>query len=66
MLYAWICILATTLVLNTIFVLTLLAALNWEERAMFLFATIVLAGGILFTLRTVRSLAPPAPPARNR
>ncbi len=59
MLYAWICILATTLVINTIFVMTLLAALTWEQRAMFLFATIVLVGGVLFTVRTVRSLAPP-------
>ena len=59
MVFAWIGILASTLVINTIFVMTLLAALSSGERAAFLFATVVLAGGILFTLRTVRSLNTP-------
>jgi hypothetical protein len=58
MLYAWVGILGATLVINTIFVLTLLAALTWDERAIFLFATVLLAGGLLFTIRTIRSLAP--------
>jgi hypothetical protein len=56
MLYTWICILATTLVINTVFVFSLLATLTWDERAMFLFATALLAGGLLFTIRTMRRL----------
>ena len=59
MVFAWISILASTLVINTIFVMTLLAALTLEERVVFLFATVILAGGLVFTLRTVRSLATP-------
>lgn len=60
MLYTWICILTTTLAVNTIFVMTLLAALTREERAIFLFATVVLAAGVLFPIRTVRSLTAPS------
>jgi hypothetical protein len=59
MVFAWISILASTLVINTIFVMTLLAALTSEERMVFLFAAVLLAAGLVFTLRTVRSLATP-------
>ena len=59
MFYTWICVMATTIVINTIFIVTLLAALTWEQRAMFLFATVAVAGGLFFTIGTVRSLNPP-------
>jgi hypothetical protein len=59
MLYTWICLMAATLAVNTIFVLTLLATLSWDQRAMFLFATIVLAGGLFFTIRTMQHLSKP-------
>jgi hypothetical protein len=59
MLYAWICIMAATIAVNTIFVFTLLAALTWEQRAMFLFATVLLAGGLIFTIRTLLRLNKP-------
>jgi hypothetical protein len=51
--YTWICIMAITIAINTIFIVTLLAALSWEQRAMFLFATVVLGGGIWYTIRTL-------------
>jgi hypothetical protein len=54
MLNSWLCIMAVTLAVNTIFVISLLATLSEEQRAMFLFATVVLAGGLLFTIRTLR------------
>lgn len=60
MLFAWICILATTLAINTIFVMTLFAGLSWGERAVIMFATAAIAAGILFTLRSVRALSMPA------
>jgi hypothetical protein len=56
MLNTWLCIMAITLAINTIFVVSLLAALSGEQRAMFLFATVVLAGGLFFTIRTLRRL----------
>ena len=56
MLFAWICILATTLAINTIFVMTLFAGLSWGERAAILFTAMALAAGILLTLRSARSL----------
>jgi hypothetical protein len=59
MLYTWICLMAATLAVNTIFVLTLLATLSWDQRAMFLFATIILAGGLFFTIRTMLHLNRP-------
>jgi hypothetical protein len=59
MLYTWICIMAATIALNTIFVLSLLATLTWEQRAMFLFATVVLAGGLFYSIRTMRGLNKP-------
>jgi len=59
MLYTWIFIMVATLAVNTVFVFSLLATLTWEQRAMFLFATAVLAGGLLLTMRTARSLSPP-------
>jgi hypothetical protein len=36
-----------------------LATLHWEQRAMFVFATVVLAGGVLFSIRTLRRLNRP-------
>jgi hypothetical protein len=59
MLYTWICIMAATIALNTIFVFSLLATLTWEQRAMFLFATVVLSGGLFYSIRTMRSLNKP-------
>jgi hypothetical protein len=59
MFYTWICIMAATIAVNTIFVATLLAPLTWEQRAMFLFAAIALAGGLLFTVRTMQRLNKP-------
>jgi hypothetical protein len=59
MLYTWICVMAATLAVNTIFVCSLLVPLTWEQRAMFLFATAVLAGGLFFTIRTMQHLGKP-------
>jgi hypothetical protein len=59
MFYTWICIMAATLAVNTIFIFTLLATLTWEQRAMFLFATIALSGGLVFTIRTMQRLNKP-------
>lgn len=59
MLNTWLCIMAMTLAINTILVATLLAALDGVERAMFLFATLVLVGAILFTIRTMQRLSRP-------
>jgi hypothetical protein len=56
MLYTWICVMAATLAVNTIFLISLLATLTWDQRAMFLFATIVLTGGLFFTIRTMLRL----------
>jgi hypothetical protein len=56
MLYTWICVMAATIVVNTVFVFSLLATLTWEQRGMFLFATALLAGALLFTIRTMRGL----------
>jgi hypothetical protein len=47
---------AITLAVNTIFVISLLGTLSEEQRAMFLFATVALAGGLLFTIRTLRRI----------
>ncbi len=55
----WLCIMAITIAANTIFVVSLLAALSGEQRAMFLFATVALAGGLLFTIRTLQRLNRP-------
>lgn len=57
MVYTWICIMAATLAVNTIFVFTLLATLTWEQRAMFLFATLILAAGLFFTIRSMQRLS---------
>jgi hypothetical protein len=45
-----------TLAVNTIFVISLLATLTWDQRAMFLFATAALTGAVLFTIRTMTHL----------
>jgi hypothetical protein len=50
---------AITVILNTIFVVSLLAALDLGQRAMFLFATVLLAGGLMFTIRTMQRLNRP-------
>ena len=59
MLFTWMCLMAATIAVNTIFVLSLLGAFTWEQRAMFLFVAIVLAGGLFFTIRTMRRLDEP-------
>jgi hypothetical protein len=56
MLNTLLCVMAATIAVNTIFVFSLLATLNGEQRAMFVFATIVLAGGMFFTFRTMQRL----------
>jgi hypothetical protein len=56
MLNTLLCVMAATLAVNTIFVFSLLASLNGEQRAMFVFATLVVAGGLLFSIRTLRRL----------
>jgi hypothetical protein len=56
MLYTWIGLMAATVAINTIFVFSLLATLTWDQRAMFLFATVALAGGLFFTIRTMQGL----------
>jgi hypothetical protein len=57
MLNTWLCIMAATVAVNTIFVFSLLASLNGEQRAMFVFATVALAGGLFFSVRTMRRLS---------
>ena len=52
-------VMAATLAVNTIVVFSLLAALSQEQRAMFIFATVVLAGGLLFSIRTMQRLNRP-------
>jgi hypothetical protein len=52
----WLGIMAITIVINTIFVISLLAGLNGEQRAIFLFAAVALGGGLLFTIRTMQGL----------
>jgi hypothetical protein len=59
MLYTWIYVMAATIAVNTIFVFSLLATLTWDQRAMFLFAAIVLMGGLFFTIRTMQRLNKP-------
>jgi hypothetical protein len=54
--FTWICFMAATIAVNTVFICSLLATLTGEQRAMFLFATIVLSGGLIFTIRTMRHL----------
>jgi len=56
MIYTWICAMLATLAVNTIFVFTLLAMLTGEQRAIFLFATLVLSGGLIFTFRAMQRL----------
>jgi hypothetical protein len=56
MINTWICVMAATLAVNTIFVISLLATLTWGQRSMFLFATLVLAGGLFYTIRTLQGL----------
>ena len=59
MIYTWICVMAATIAVNTIFVFSLLTSLTWEQRGMFLFAGIVLMGGLFFTIRTMQRLNKP-------
>jgi hypothetical protein len=49
-------VMAATVAVNTIFVCSLLATLNGGERALFVLATVALAGGLLFSIRTMRRL----------
>ncbi len=57
--FTWICVMAATVAVNTIFVLSLLANLSWGQRAVFIFAAAVLAAGLIFTIRTLQRLARP-------
>jgi hypothetical protein len=59
MLNTLLCVMAATLAVNTIFVFSLLESLNGEQRAMFVFATLAVAGGLLFSIRTMRRLSKP-------
>jgi hypothetical protein len=52
-------VMAATIAVNTIFIFSLLASLDGEQRAMFVFATAVLAGGILLSVRTMQRLNKP-------
>lgn len=56
MVFAWICLMALTVAVNTIFVITLLAGLGWEQRSVFLSAAILLAAGLWYTIRTMLRL----------
>jgi hypothetical protein len=56
MLYTWLCLMAATIAVNTIWIFSLLAPLSWDQRAMFLFATALLSGGLFFTIRTMLRL----------
>ena len=56
MLNTLICVMAATLAVNTIFVFSLLASLTEGQRAVFIFATIAIAGGLFFSFRTMRRL----------
>ena len=59
MVFAWICLMALTVAVNTIFVITLLAGLGWEQRSIFWSAAILLAGGLWYTIRTMLRLTKP-------
>jgi hypothetical protein len=59
MLNTLICVMTATVAVNTIFVFTLLASLTGEQRAMFVFATVVLSGALFFTIRTMRRMNGP-------
>lgn len=54
--YTWLSIMAATIAVNTILLVSLLASLTWGQRAIFLFATVLLAGGLFFTVRTMHRL----------
>jgi hypothetical protein len=54
--YTWICIMAATIAVNTVFILSLFATLTWEQRTMYLFASAVIASALLFTIRAMRRL----------
>jgi hypothetical protein len=59
MLNTLLCVMAATVAVNTIFIFSLLASLDGEQRAMFVFATVVLAGGVLLSVRTMQRLNKP-------
>jgi hypothetical protein len=59
MLNTLLCVMAATVAVNTIYVFSLLATLNGEQRAIFMFATVAIAGGLFFTIRTMRRLSKP-------
>jgi hypothetical protein len=59
MLNTLLCVMAATVAVNTIFIFSLLASLTGEQRAMFVFATAVLAGGVLLSIRTMQRLNKP-------
>jgi hypothetical protein len=57
--YTWIFIMAATIAVNTVFIFSLLAALTWEQRVTFLFATVLLAGGLFFSIRNMQRFNKP-------
>jgi len=59
MLNTLLCVMAATVAVNTIFIFSLLASLSGEQRAMFVCATVVLAGGVLLSVRTMQRLNKP-------
>ena len=59
MLNTLLCVMAATVAVNTIFVFSVLATLNGEQRAVFVFATVAISGGLFFTIRTMRRLGKP-------
>jgi hypothetical protein len=59
MLNTLLCVMAATVAVNTIFIFSLLASLDGEQRAIFVFATVVLAGGMLLSVKTMQRLNKP-------
>ena len=56
MVFAWISLMAATVAVNTIFIITLLAGLGWGQRSVFFSAALLLAGGLWYTIRTMLRL----------
>ena len=50
---------AATIAVNTFFIFSLLAVLTWEQRATFLLATVLLAGGLFISIRAMQRFNKP-------
>jgi hypothetical protein len=59
MLNTFFCFMAATVAVNTIFVFSLLSTLSGEQRVKIVFATVALAGGLFFSIRTMLRLNKP-------